>query len=92
MIFLAPCAVVTGVFWDCTYDVLFEGEIGDCGSGSENIFAPGDGRESHDGVYPITLGILIEIAGLERYCMIEVGVMNESKVKLSQRVQPNLKQ
>jgi hypothetical protein len=42
------------------YDARFDGEEGDCGAGSEKIFAPGDGRESHGGVLPMTLGIVDE--------------------------------
>jgi hypothetical protein len=39
------------------YEERFEGDAGDSGAGSENIFAPGDGRESHGGVCPMTFGI-----------------------------------
>lgn len=39
----------------------FEGEAGDLASGSENMRAPGDGCESHDGVWPMILGIVTTI-------------------------------
>ena len=40
-----------------------EGDGGDCGDGSENIFAPGEGRDNHPGVWPMTLDISSKIEG-----------------------------
>lgn len=37
---------------------LFDGEAGDWASGSENMRAPSDGCESHEGVWPMTFGMM----------------------------------
>lgn len=43
--------------WGVVVDVRLEGDAGACGVGSEKMRAPGEGRQSHEGVSPIRLGI-----------------------------------
>jgi len=52
--------VVLGLLSAAFPPSFLEGDAGDCASGSENMRAPGDGCESHEGVCAMTLGIAID--------------------------------